>query len=174
MLGSVSSQQSRACAIVIIKNRLMQRDAHVASNLRDAADRRSLLVIIQEIRSMPDQEQLLKMYHYPRQNGIPDIISVPTAESGRGSRLQQSFAVASEGPSVSLLKSNVVLGSATLVLISRFWLGSAGVTCSCGFSYARTTLVPRLTLACDQEYSGASYPARRCGVKNTAFRWGYP
>lgn len=66
---------------------------------------------------MPDQEQLLKMYHYLTQNGIPDIISVPTAESARGNRLRQSFAVVPEGPSGSLLRSNVVLGPATLILI---------------------------------------------------------
>jgi hypothetical protein len=42
-------------------------------------------------------QKALELHHYPRQNGIPDIISVPTAESGRRSRLQQFFAVAPEG-----------------------------------------------------------------------------
>ena len=32
---------------------------------------------------MPDQKPLLKLYHYPTENGIPDLILVPTAESAR-------------------------------------------------------------------------------------------
>lgn len=46
----------------------MHREAHEASNLRDAADRDWALVMSREITEMPDEERFLRMYHYPTRN----------------------------------------------------------------------------------------------------------
>jgi hypothetical protein len=43
--SGANSQQSRACATVVINSRPMHREAHQASNPRDAAARHWLLVI---------------------------------------------------------------------------------------------------------------------------------
>lgn len=79
-----NSQESRACATVVIKSTPAHRQAPHSRFRRDAADRDWQLVIGPKISSMPNQEQLLEMYHYRRQNGIPMVTWVGTAESVGG------------------------------------------------------------------------------------------
>lgn len=68
-----SSQQSRACAMVVINSSPTQREAYEASNLRDAADRDWPLRICREISLMRNREQLLRIYYYAIQNWIPTV-----------------------------------------------------------------------------------------------------
>jgi hypothetical protein len=79
-----NSQESRACATVDIRSTPAHKQAPNTRVLRDAADRDGKLVISRIIRLMPNQEQFLKMYHYPAQNGIPDITWVQTGELTQG------------------------------------------------------------------------------------------
>ena len=83
-----NSQESRACATVDIRSTAAHKQAPHTCALRDAADRDGQLVISRIIRWMPNQEQFLKMYHYPAQNGIPDITLVQTGglTQGQGRR----------------------------------------------------------------------------------------
>lgn len=77
-----NSQESRACATVDIRSTPAHKQAPHTRVLRDAADRDGQLVISRIISLMPNQEQFLEMYHYPAQNGIPDIIGVQAGEPG--------------------------------------------------------------------------------------------
>lgn len=72
--GATSSQLSRACAIVVINSKPMHKEAHAARNLRNAADRREPLVICREMNDAGSRT-ILRMYHYPTQNGIPKVMS---------------------------------------------------------------------------------------------------
>jgi hypothetical protein len=80
VLSGTNSQRSKACAIVVINSKPMHSEAHEASSLRDAADRHWLLFIGREISQMPNQAQFLEMYHYPIQNGMPDLILAQEGE----------------------------------------------------------------------------------------------
>ena len=72
-----NSQESRACATVDIKSTPAHKQAPHMRVLRDAADRDWQLVMSPKISLMQNQEQFLKMYHYPAQNGIPKVILGP-------------------------------------------------------------------------------------------------
>lgn len=78
-----NSQESSACATVDISSTAAHKQAPHTCVLRDAGDRDWQLVISPKISSMQNQEQLLEMYHYLGQNGIPEVTLVRTAESPR-------------------------------------------------------------------------------------------